>query len=87
MGCHANLVENPAEHGMAIEDEFFEQAHPFIVEVIGTAVIELLAEQKEVSKASIVEMIQVLFQGEDADLAVELAIDILTLPYDGNVKG
>lgn len=72
---------------MGNEDDFFEQAHPHVVTVIGTAVIQLLTEQREITRDSIVDMIQVLYQEEDADLAVELAIDVLTLPYDGDGEG
>ncbi|ATX62789.1 hypothetical protein [Yersinia hibernica] len=62
------------------EKGFFEQAHPHIAQVIGMAVIELLADEVEVSRESIAEMIRLLHQGKDVDLAVELAIDVLWLP-------
>ncbi|HEN3602164.1 TPA: hypothetical protein U5E25_003661 [Yersinia enterocolitica] len=62
------------------EKGFFEQAHPHIAQVIGMAVIELLADEAEVSRESIAEMIRLLYQGKDVDLAVELAIDVLRLP-------
>lgn len=56
--------------------------HPQIAQVIGIAVMQLLVEQAEVSKASIIEQIQVLWQEDDVDLAVELAIDVLSLPKE-----
>ncbi|WP_432323431.1 hypothetical protein [Yersinia enterocolitica] len=62
------------------QDEFFKQQHPEIAQVIGTAVMQLLTEGREVSKESIAEMIDVLYQEEDVTLAVELAIDALRLP-------
>ncbi|QDE22657.1 hypothetical protein FI669_09865 [Salmonella enterica subsp. enterica serovar 1,4,[5],12:i:-] len=39
-------------------------------------------EQREPSREALIEMIQVLWQEEDVDLAVELAIDVLTLPKE-----
>ncbi|WP_196299399.1 hypothetical protein [Yersinia pseudotuberculosis] len=45
--------------------------------------MQLLTESEEVSKDSIVEMIEVLYQEEQVTLAVELAIDILRLPPEG----
>ncbi|HGT0433422.1 TPA: hypothetical protein ACMVL8_004359 [Yersinia enterocolitica] len=68
---------------MDSEQEFFEQQRPEVAQVIGTAVMQLLIESEEVSKESIVDMIDVLYQEEDVDLAVELAIDILRLPPEG----
>ncbi|CND46002.1 Uncharacterised protein [Yersinia pseudotuberculosis] len=68
---------------MDSEQEFFEQQRPEVAQVIGTAVMQLLIESEEVSKDSIVEMIEVLYQEEQVTLAVELAIDILRLPPEG----
>lgn len=64
---------------MASEKEFFAEMHPQIVEVLGLAVMQLLVEKREVSRESISEMIQVLWQEGDVDLAVELALDVLSL--------
>ncbi|HBC7422522.1 TPA: hypothetical protein KEY88_005295 [Serratia marcescens] len=61
-------------------DEFFEQAHPHVVTVLGTALMQLLADEAELSREALIEMIQVLYQDEEVDLAVELAIDVLSLP-------
>ncbi|MDA5547575.1 hypothetical protein OP862_15720 [Yersinia massiliensis] len=65
---------------MDSEQEFFEQRRPEVAQVIGTAVMQLLIESGEVSKNSIAEMVEVLYQEEQVTLAVELAIDILRLP-------
>jgi hypothetical protein len=67
---------------MASENEFFAEIHPQIVEVLGLAVMQLLVEKREVSRESISEMIQVLWQEADVDLAVELALDVLALPKE-----
>lgn len=67
---------------MNYEERFFSEMHPQIAQVIGIAVMQLLVEQAEVSKASIIEQIQVLWQEDDVDLAVELAIDVLSLPKE-----
>ncbi|WET16733.1 hypothetical protein P2W49_09925 [Yersinia intermedia] len=64
-------------------NEFFEQAHPHVAQVIGAAVMQLLTENAELSRESIADMIDVLYQDEDVDLAVELAIDVLRLPQKG----
>ncbi|WP_373856794.1 hypothetical protein AAHU30_15045 [Klebsiella variicola subsp. variicola] len=53
--------------------------HPQIVQVIGIAVMQLLVEQCEPSREALIEMIQVLWQEDQVDLAVELAIDVLWL--------
>lgn len=68
---------------MDSEQEFFEQQRPEVAQVIGTAVMQLLIESGEVSKESIAEMIDVLYQEEQVTLPVELAIDILRLPPEG----
>ncbi len=51
-----------------------------MVEVLGIALMQVLVEQREPSREALIGMIQVLWQEEDVDLAVELAIDVLTLP-------
>ncbi|MBF8076770.1 hypothetical protein I0Q38_26600 [Klebsiella pneumoniae] len=48
-----------------------------IAQVIGIAVMQLLVEKREPSREALIEMIQVLWQGEQVDLAVELALDVL----------
>ena len=49
--------------GIANEDGFFAEMHPQIAQVIGIAVMQLLVEKKSISKNTIIEMIQVLWQG------------------------
>lgn len=65
--------------GMSNEDEFFAEMHPQIAQVIGIAVMQLLVEKREPSREALIEMIQVLWQGDQVDLAVELALDVLIL--------
>ncbi|EBO9665343.1 hypothetical protein KAN43_004177 [Salmonella enterica subsp. enterica serovar Oranienburg] len=67
---------------MKSEEEFFAELHPQVVEVLGTALMQVLVEQREPSREALIEMIQVLWQEEDVDLAVELAIDVLSLPKE-----
>ncbi|ENZ8015403.1 TPA: hypothetical protein MD823_000872 [Klebsiella pneumoniae] len=64
---------------MSNEDEFFAEMHPQIAQVIGIAVMQLLVDRREPSREALIEMIQVLWQGDQADLAVELALDVLML--------
>ncbi|EAC0893520.1 hypothetical protein MKV52_001396 [Salmonella enterica] len=64
---------------MKSEDEVFAELHPQVVEVLGTAVMQILVEEREPSRQALIEMIQVLWQEDNVDLAVELAIDVLTL--------
>lgn len=67
---------------MSNEDEFFAEMHPQIAQIaqiIGIAVMQLLVEKREPSREALIEMIQVLWQGDQADLAVELALDVLML--------
>lgn len=49
--------------GISNEDGFFAEMHPQIAQVIGIAVMQLLVEKKSISKNTIIEMIQVLWQG------------------------
>ncbi|EPE9214935.1 hypothetical protein ACSPOW_004772 [Escherichia coli] len=67
---------------MKSEDEFFAELHPQVVEVLGIAVMRVLVEKREPSREALIEMIQVLWQEDDVDLAVELAIDVLSLPKE-----
>ncbi|HAV2295737.1 TPA: hypothetical protein JHK52_002112 [Citrobacter koseri] len=67
---------------MSNDDEFFAEMHPQIAQVIGMAVMQLLVEGREIAKAEIIETIQVLWQEEQVDLAVELALDVLMLPKE-----
>lgn len=67
-------------NGMRYEDEFFAEMHPQIAQVIGIAVMQLLVEKQEPSRDALKEMIQVLWQEDQVDLAVELAIDVLSRP-------
>ncbi|MEA4465277.1 hypothetical protein VBQ73_21440 [Klebsiella pneumoniae] len=53
--------------------------HPQIAQVIGIAVTQLLVEKQEPSRETLIEMIQVLWQEDQVDLAVELAMDVLML--------
>ncbi|ENB7486575.1 hypothetical protein ACFXK6_001453 [Citrobacter koseri] len=67
---------------MSNDDEFLAEMHPQIAQVIGMAVMQLLVEGREITKAEIIETIQVLWQEEQVDLAVELALDVLMLPKE-----
>lgn len=76
--CYAQ--KNISKGGdMSNEDEFFAEMHPQIAQVIGIAVMQLLVEKREPSREALIEMIQVLWQGDQVDLAVELALDVLML--------
>ena len=76
--CYAqkNISKGSA---MSNEDEFFAEMHPQIAQVIGIAVMQLLVEKREPSREALIEMIQVLWQGDQGDLPVELALDVLML--------
>lgn len=67
---------------MSNEDGFFAEMHPQIAQVIGIAVMQLLVEKREPSREALIEMIQVLWQEDQVDLAVELAIDVLSQPKE-----
>ncbi|HDU3775981.1 hypothetical protein [Klebsiella pneumoniae] len=67
---------------MRHEDEFFAEMHPQIAQVIGVAVMQLLVEKQEPSREALIEMIQVLWQEDHVDLAVVLALDVLSLPKE-----
>ncbi len=69
-------------NGMRYEDEFFAEMHPQIAQVIGKAVMQLLLEKQEPSRVALIEMIQVLWQEDQVDLAFELTIDVLSLPKE-----
>ena len=61
---------------MKSEDEFFAELHPQVIEILGTAVMQVLVEQREPSREALIEMIQILWQDEQVDLAVELALEV-----------
>lgn len=65
--------------GILNEDDFFAEMHPQIAQVIGIAVMQLLVERREPSREALIEMIQVLWQSDQVDLPVELALDVLML--------
>ena len=73
---------------MSNEDEFFAGMHPQIAQVIGIAVMQLLVEKREPSREALIEMIQVLWQGDQVDLAVELALDVSIRPkaWSSNIR-
>lgn len=71
---------------MSNEDEFFAEMHPQIAQVIGIAVMQLLVEKREPSREALIEMIQVLWQGDQVELAAELALDVLMLREEWGSK-
>lgn len=74
------LKKNAKEgSAMSNEDGFFAEMHPQIAQVIGIAVMQLLVEKREPSREALIEMIQVLWQADQVELAVELALDVLML--------
>lgn len=77
----AVMLKKTSKRGvdMSNEDEFFAEMHPQIAQVIGIAVMQLLVEKREPSREALIEMIQVLWQGDQVDLPVELALDVLML--------
>lgn len=56
--------------------------HPQIAQVIGVAVMQLLVEKQEPSREALIEIIQALWQEDQVDLAVELAIYVLSQPKE-----
>ncbi|HBU7950629.1 TPA: hypothetical protein MFA11_004811 [Klebsiella pneumoniae] len=64
---------------MSNEDEFLAEMHPQIAQIIGMAVRQMLVEKREPSREALIEMIQVWWQGDQVDLAVEPALDVLML--------
>ena len=68
---------------MGYVDEFFVEMHPQIAQVIGIAVMQLLVEQREPSREALIETIQLMWQGDQIDLAVELALNVLMLRREG----
>lgn len=67
---------------MKSENEFFAELHPQVVEILGLALMQVLVEKRDPSREALIEMIQVLWQEDEVDLAVELAIDVLSLPKE-----
>ena len=75
--AHKNINE-----GWWYEDEFFAEMHPQIAQNIGIAVMQLLVEKQEPSRETLIEIIQALWQEDQVDLAVELAIYVLSQPKE-----
>jgi len=61
------------------EFEFFAGMTPGVVIVLGTCVMQLLAEEQEITRSSMVEMVEAVYCDDMDDLAVQLALDVLTL--------
>ena len=80
--CYVHKITKRWLYVWGYDDELFAEMHPQIVQVIGIAVMQLLVEQCEPSREALIEMIQVLWQEDQVDLAVELAIDVLWLPKE-----
>jgi len=62
------------------EFEFFAGMTPGVVIVLGTCVMQLLTEEQEITRGSMAEMVEALYCNDMDDLAVQLALDVLTLP-------
>ena len=62
---------------MKNEYEFFAELQPQVAKVLGVAVLQLLVEGREPSREALAEVIQVLWQESNVDLAVEVALDVL----------
>ena len=45
--------------------------------------MQLLVEQREPSREALIETIQLMWQGDQIDLAVELALNVLMLRREG----
>lgn len=54
-----------------------EKAHEAMCLVIGEAVVQICAEERAVTNESVIEMILMLSEGQEVDLAVEFALDVL----------
>jgi len=54
-----------------------EKAHEAMCLVIGEAVVQICAEDRAITNESIIEMILMLSDGAEVDLAVEFALDTL----------
>lgn len=61
------------------EYEFFAGLTPEVTMIMGTCVMQLLVEEQDITKESIVEMIEALYFDDMNDLAVQLALDVLAL--------
>lgn len=64
---------------MLKENVFFMRMRPQIINVIGTAVVQLVEEKADISKESIAEKIKGTWQEDDIGLAVELAVYMLAI--------
>lgn len=54
-----------------------EKAHDAVAMKIGEAVIQVIDEGRPVTNDSVIEMLRVLSSGEEVDMAVEFALDLL----------
>lgn len=57
----------------------FEEFHPEMLQVIGTAVVQLLAGEETLSRESIADMVHKLYAHGLDDAAVQRAVDVLIL--------
>ncbi|VEI69417.1 Uncharacterised protein [Serratia fonticola] len=54
-----------------------EKAHEAMCQVIGESVVQICSEKRVITNESIIEMIEMLSEGQEVDLAVEFALDML----------
>ncbi|MRT56789.1 hypothetical protein GJV11_11750 [Enterobacteriaceae bacterium RIT693] len=64
---------------MDMDKGAFEEFNPEMLQVIGTAVVQLLVGQASLSRESIADMVQVLYANGLDDMAVQRAVDVLIL--------
>ncbi|AJZ89080.1 hypothetical protein RI049_14525 [Cedecea neteri] len=57
----------------------FEELHPETLQVIGAAVVQLLARKEALSRESIADMVHKLYTNGLDDVAVQRAVDVLIL--------
>ncbi|HEY3987308.1 hypothetical protein [Cedecea sp.] len=64
---------------MDMDKGAFEEFNPEMLQVIGTAVVQLLVGQASLSRESIADMVKVLYANGLDDMAVQRAVDVLIL--------
>lgn len=64
---------------MGMDKSVTEEFHPDMLQVVGTAVMQLLAREQAISRESIADMVQVVYANNLDDQAVQRAVDLLIL--------
>lgn len=65
--------------GCVMQDaKYFENLHSRVIDVLGSSLMHILEKQMVITKESLLEAVRKNFTGDDYQLAVDVALDLLS---------